>query len=80
MKLLACGGRAFNDCDFVFATLDRIHSQRPITLLIEGGQTGADTWARQWAMSRGVPRETERAEWRKYKTGRRTDQECADAV
>lgn len=66
MRLLACGGRAFNDRDFVFAMLDKAHAKRAITLLIEGGAIGADTWARQWAVSRGVKHVIERAEWRKY--------------
>lgn len=69
MRLLACGGRTFADRDFVFATLDRVHAKQPITLLIQGGQTGADSLARQWAITRGVQFKTEFAEWRKYKKG-----------
>jgi hypothetical protein len=67
MRLLACGGRNFNDRDFVFETLDRIHAKRPVTLLIQGGASGADSLARQWAIIRGVPFKTEYAEWKKYK-------------
>lgn len=54
IKVLVCGGRDFNDGKLVFKTLDEIHAQRPIGLLIEGGAKGADERAHNWALARGV--------------------------
>lgn len=66
MRLLACGGRTFTDRDFVFEVLDRVHSKRAITLVIEGGAMGADSLARLWAISRKVHYKTERADWQRH--------------
>jgi hypothetical protein len=53
-KVLVCGGREFNDEDLVFRTLDELHSQRPIGLLIHGACKGADLIAERWARQREV--------------------------
>lgn len=55
VKLLVCGGRDFNDVPYLCHVLDRLHSQTPITLIIEGEQRGADILAREWAKLRGIP-------------------------
>lgn len=55
MRLLVCGGREYQDGEWVYAVLDRIHSLRSITLIIEGEATGADALTRAWARSGGVP-------------------------
>lgn len=34
--------------------------------MIEGGQRGADRLARDWAIARGVPKQTFEAEWSRY--------------
>ncbi|TSP13930.1 DUF2493 domain-containing protein [Cupriavidus campinensis] len=56
MRVLVCGGREYNDRQWVWAVLDRVHARRPITLLIQGEATGADAHAGAWAVSRDVPR------------------------
>lgn len=66
MRILVCGGRDYSDVETVYRVLDRVHRERGITLIIEGGQRGADALARQWAIDRGIPHETEHAEWKKY--------------
>lgn len=63
MKLLVCGGRDYSDRETVFSRLDSIHAKRNITLLIEGGATGADSLARAWGRSRGVHVATIHALW-----------------
>ena len=63
MKVLVTGGRDYDDRDKVFATLDAIHSNTPITLLIEGGAFGADTLAWVWTRLRRVTCRTKRARW-----------------
>jgi len=49
VRVAVTGGRYYNDRKHVFAVLDEIHSATPITVLIEGGATGADTLAAAWA-------------------------------
>ena len=63
MRVLVCGGRDYRDYDKVWAKLDAMHKREPITLLIEGGAQGADTYAYQWALARKVPRLTIKADW-----------------
>lgn len=66
MKVLVCGGRAYKDRDFVFHTLDAIHSKHHISILIHGGASGADSLAREWAHLKGVPCATVQANWARH--------------
>lgn len=54
MRVLVCGGRYDDDWAFIVNVLDRVHSRQPVTLLIEGGATDAETLARRWAIARGI--------------------------
>lgn len=72
MRAIVCGGRTVKDREAVFRNLDRIHAERRITLVIEGGQRswkygkivgGVDWFAHEWAVTRGVPVITEPANW-----------------
>lgn len=67
MKVLVTGGRHFADFDHVCRTLDKIHKDLKITLLIEGGATGADRLARRWAVGSQVPVQTFEANWARYR-------------
>lgn len=69
IKLLVCGGRDYSDHETVFSKLDAIHTKRNITLLIEGGASGADTLCRMWARNRGVICATVNAVWDKRGRG-----------
>lgn len=62
-RLLVFGGRHFWDLERVERVLDRIHVERPVSLLIEGGAPGADLLGRQWALRRGISIETYAADW-----------------
>lgn len=64
-KVLVCGGRYYADKARLFALLDEMHSDRPITLLAQGGAGGADSLAREWALDRVVPCATFDAPWTK---------------
>lgn len=64
LRLIACGGRGYDDRTAVFDSLDYIHARRHIALLIEGGATGADRLAREWAIDRGVAYQTFEAAWK----------------
>lgn len=64
MKVLVCGGRAFNDALTLGSWLGGIHKNNgPITELIEGGAPGADFMARKFAEWMGIPVRTFEAEW-----------------
>ena len=54
MIVLVTGGRDYNDRETVRRTLDRVHAEHHIRLLVHGCATGADTLAAIWAMERGI--------------------------
>lgn len=54
VRLLVTGGRDYADADTVNAALDAFDRMFPVGVLIEGGATGADTLARDWANKRGI--------------------------
>lgn len=61
MRILVCGGRDYADRGALFEALDRLHAERPITIVVHGacvdGENklrGADGLAEQWAISREV--------------------------
>lgn len=64
LRLVVFGGRKYNDRTTLFRHLDVVHERRRIALIIEGGATGADRGAREWAQSRGVAFVTEEAAWK----------------
>lgn len=68
-KALVCGGRDFDDVDFIVARLNEIHSFRQISTLIAGGARGTDTIAELWAdelgVSKGIYKITEE-DWNRY--------------
>jgi hypothetical protein len=66
MRVLVCGGGHYDDWTFIVNVLDSVHARQPVTLLIEGGATGADSLARRWAIARGIEVATFRANWDRY--------------
>lgn len=67
MRVIVCGGRDYDDHVRLFQALNKFHVQKGITLVIEGGATGADENARIWAESAGVTCVTCHANWHKQK-------------
>lgn len=79
MRLLVTGGRDYADRARVFATLDMIHRKRCIDVLIHGAcgidfddedwtperMKGADRWAHEWSLERGVDVQPMPAKWRR---------------
>lgn len=65
MILLVCGGRDYGDHDKVSATLDAIHRDERVTLLIHGAASGADSLAATWAQFRGIAEDRHPADWAK---------------
>ena len=68
MRVLVCGGRNYGDIQKLYEVLDAIRNRAPhdAMVVIQGGATGADYLARQWAMDRCVPYENYPADWKKY--------------
>lgn len=66
MKVLVCGGRNYNDFNHVQTTLDSLHKETTISLVISGAARGADTLGEQWAKMRNVPVERFPADWNEY--------------
>ena len=65
-RVLVCGGRDYSDEARVFSELDAEHANAPITLLIHGGATGADTLAGKWAAARKIAVRPFPANWFKH--------------
>lgn len=68
-RVLVCGGRDFDDHDFLWRVLDEIHYGMNITMLIHGAARGADSIASSWADNRHVKQVGMPAEWRIYGRG-----------
>jgi hypothetical protein len=63
---IVCGGRYYSDVDFFYQQMDYLHTVLKFALIVEGGQTGADALAKQWAIERNVPFEEVAADWKRY--------------
>jgi len=63
VKVLVCGGRDFNDAEFIFSELDRLHAQYHFVTVIEGAARGVDSIAGAWARARGVNLVEYPADW-----------------
>ena len=67
MRVLVCGGRNFRSWGTVWHELSRLHDAlSPITAIIHGGATGADTFAGQWAEVKAITCHVYRAKWAEY--------------
>lgn len=65
MKILVCGGRAWNDWTKLKTKLDEVSSVNLGDVhIIEGGAMGADIMARQWAIGAKVPYTEVPANWK----------------
>jgi hypothetical protein len=65
MRILVCGGRDYDNQKLVDVILDTHLERWGGIHIIEGGATGADTLARNWAIKNKVPYTTFPADWRK---------------
>lgn len=52
--MLVCGGRDYWDVQSVMRVLNGLHQEEQITMIIHGGQSGADQLAALWARINGV--------------------------
>jgi len=63
-RILVCGSRDYDNAPNVFRTLDRLHAKGEF-MLIQGGASGADRLARDWAEQGTHPFATVPAHWDK---------------
>jgi hypothetical protein len=66
MIVIVTGGRNFMQRSFLYESLDKIHKNNKIDLVINGGASGADSLSTEWAIERGVDFKIIPAEWGKY--------------
>lgn len=63
IAVLVCGGRDFTDVAGLRSALDRLRSEVPFARVIAGGARGADTFAAEWAVARGISADVFMADW-----------------
>ena len=63
MIVAVTGGRDYANQARVDEGLDTVHGMTPITLLIHGAASGADTLAADWAERHGIPVKAFPARW-----------------
>lgn len=66
MVVLVTGGRGYQNRAYVWRALSALHARRRITKLVEGGASGADQHAREWARANGIDPTTCDANWQRY--------------
>jgi hypothetical protein len=66
MRVLVCGGRGYANYRYLYGFLDCYHATVCITHLIQGGASGADFHALQWANMRNIQSTTFKADWEKH--------------
>lgn len=66
LRVIACGGRDYDDTRKVYEVLDRLHRLRGIALLIHGDARGADRIAGRWAEHNNVEVHAEPADWESF--------------
>jgi hypothetical protein len=66
-RVLVCGGRNFASPAQVALALDRLHTERGFTALIQGGASGADALAKDWVRTKPeIERYECKADWEKH--------------
>lgn len=62
-RILCCGSRDWDDPKLIATILDGLHIHHGPLLIIEGGATGADHYAGQWAKNQDQKHVVFRADW-----------------
>ena len=65
-RILVCGGRDYNDREFLFDQLDALDAAQGFKTVIHGAASGADTLAEEWANSRGKGLMAFPADWKRH--------------
>ena len=67
MRVIVCGGREFFDKRAMWLELDALLKEHGGVIVIQGGASGADFWASQWAVARCEPCFTFLPDWDRHK-------------
>jgi hypothetical protein len=67
MKVIVCGGRTFLNYDAFERFMDMINAIWRVSLVIHGGQRGADAMAKHWANQHHIDDRPFRADWDRYR-------------
>lgn len=57
MRVLVCGGQKFYNKVLFRYTMNMLHADTPVTLVMHGGTNGADWLAKYWADGMSIPKE-----------------------
>ncbi len=66
MRIIVCGGRDYRERGAVNGYLDKLHKERGIERLAQGGAKGADMLALAWALVNEVISTTYFADWEQH--------------
>lgn len=66
IRVLVCGGRAFDEQEYVNDCLGCLDAERPIAIIIHGAAAGADACADAWAKAHGRTVAAYPARWRQH--------------
>lgn len=66
MRVIVCGGRAFDDYERLERELDQLHERYRFSVVIHGAAYGADRFAEKWAKSRQIEIESVPANWKRF--------------
>ncbi|EKQ0671028.1 DUF2493 domain-containing protein [Campylobacter novaezeelandiae] len=66
MKLLVCGGRDYKDIERFDKEMDNIFSLYQIDTIIEGGASGADNMAKNYALKNKIKLIEVKADWQHF--------------
>ena len=79
-KIIISGSRNYNNKEFVYKKLDEILREYKHIVIVEGGATGVDALARQYAIDNYIPYKEFPASWSLFgrKAGVLRNQQMAD--
>lgn len=66
MRLLVCGGRNFNDFEWMNEVLVWFTGSNAVEVIIHGAARGADSLAAEWASLANVPTKAYPADWKAH--------------
>lgn len=66
MRVLVCGGRDYDDPDYLRRELTKLHRELNFDVVIDGTANGADSMAHDWANDWGIETLRFPADWKRY--------------
>jgi predicted Rossmann-fold nucleotide-binding protein len=66
MRVIVCGGRDFNDFEYLSKKLEELHKEKEFKVVIHGNAMGADRMAGRWAKDKGIKVISCPADWLKH--------------